>query len=385
MKLIYLSTALENSDFLYLESKTSRKPNPAGQNFHDKMIQAIGEIHPLKAYSLIPNQEGLISESSMEISKNLFWHYIEPMEGKIGRYLRQGDEMAKKILLDVPDLGEKDIVLYDSLNLSLAKAARHLKLKKSCKTVAILTDNPENITGAAKFYPKQCLSLSSSCDGYFALTEGLYSLFAKQEMPHLIRMGLMEPIPKMERPIEAPYLYYGGSLFIKDGTKALLDAYQSIQPNIDLVLAGHGNYEEECRKAAEANPRIHFLGQIGKQDHYAYLQHASLLLNPRIYRERLDKVSVPSKVLEYLASDAPILSSYSAPIFLAYGDSINLLENHGEDPTTALKSFFAQHISGQGEIVDIKKNRCSERLLANNGTAKIASDLISFCASLASQ
>ena len=385
MRIFYLSTALEDEDFNYLESKASKKPNPAGQNFHAKLLVALSDFSPVYAYSLIPNLENVLSEASLEKSKSLLWRYLEPMEGKIGRFLNQGRLIGKTILSEHSDLNENDILLYDSLNLSLAKAARFLKRKKACKTVAILTDDPQNITGAARFYVKQCLSLSASCNGYFALTEGLYNLFSKNGAPHLVKMGLMEELEKQESPIHAPYMYYGGALFVKDGTKALLDAYQSVRPNLDLVLSGHGAHQEECRKAAIENPRIHFLGQISKKEHYAYLQNATLLLNPRIFRKSLDKVSVPSKLLEYLASGVPILSTYSTPIFASFGNSINLLNNHGEDPTPALESFFQEHISEEGKLIGIVENHSAKELMAQNGVAKVASDLTSFCASLTSK
>lgn len=385
MRIFYLSTALEEGDFAILSEKAIHKPNPAGQNFHDKLINALSRFSSVESYSLIPSQEGWVKEKSFSPSSTLRRHYLEGASRKLPRFFLLPKSIERAIEKGCPDLGEGDVVCYDSLNLSLSKAAKLLKKRKGCKTIAILTDDPRNISGTKAFYQKRILANSSSCDGYFCLTEGLYRLFCKNGAPHLTKMGIVEGIGTMKSPLGKPYLYYGGALFAKDGTNALLKAYCLSKPNIDLLLAGHGPCEENCRIASKQNPRIHFLGQISKKDHYACLSNASLLINPRLYRESLDEVSIPSKVLEYLSSGRPILSTLSTPIKESYSSSINWLSEEGGDPTLALGDWFTKHIGKDGSLIDVIPNESAGQVKADLGPDAIGEALTSFCRSLGSK
>ncbi len=382
MRIFYLSNAIEDSDFALLDAKAIRKPNPAGQNFHNKLIHALAGFVQTEAYSLIPNQEGWIKEKTFDPYGPLRVHYLDGKGNKLYRYLSLPKKIAKKMNADFPDLGENDFILYDSLNLTLSKAAKTLAKKYGMKQIAILTDDPHNLSGTKKSYQKACVSLSSKADGYFALTKGLNTLFNRKNAPSLIKMGIVEDIPPCPSPLKVPYIYYGGALFVKDGTKALIDSYLVARPNIDLVIAGHGPYESILKEKCKLNKRVHFVGQITKQEHYAYLKNASLLINPRIYSKKLDEVSVPSKVLEYLASGSTILSTPSTSIFEAYASSINLLQNSGEDPTASLVRFYKEHIDKNGNIIRVKANMSPSSIKKDLGFYAIGKALIDFLTSL---
>ena len=382
MRIFYLSNAIEECDFALLNEKAVRKPNPAGQNFHNKLIHALALFSQTEAYSLIPNQEGWVKAKTFDPYRPLCVHYLEGSQSKLGRYLLMPQQIIKGIENDFPDISSEDCLIYDSLNLTLSKAAKLLCKKTGAKRVAILSDDPSNLTGTKRPYQQKVISLSKNADGYFTLTEGLNALFNAKGKPYLCKLGIVDKLPASPRPIEAPYIYYGGALFIKDGTKALIDSYLIAKPNIDLVIAGHGPYEAILKEKCKLSKRIHFLGQLSKAEHYSYLRHASLLVNPRIYSKKLDEVSVPSKVLEYLASESTILSTPSTPIFAEYGASINELENKGEDPTASLVAFCKEHIDKNGVILKVKPNLCPSRIEQELGPYAIGKALTDFIASL---
>ena len=382
MRIFYLSNAIEESDFALLNAKAVHKPNPAGQNFHDKLLHALAEFAQTEAYSLIPNQEGWVKAKSFDPYGPLRVTYLEGKASKVNRFLFFPKDIAKKIGEDFPDIGKDDAVLYDSLNLTLAKASKILKKKYGVKRVAILTDDPSNISGTKKTYQRTCLSLSSDADGYFSLTEGLVKLFDKVEAPSLIKMGIVDDVPPCPSPFSRPYIYYGGALFVKDGSKALIDSYLIARPNLDLVIAGHGPYEAILKEKCKLSDRVHFLGQIAKKEHYAYLKHAALLINPRLFSKKLDEVSVPSKVLEYLASGSTILSTPSTPILEHYENSINVLPNAGEDPTPRLVKFYKDHVADDGTLRNVKPNLSPMSIKKELGQYAIGKALCDFLTSL---
>ena len=370
MRIAYFTSHILPKDFQLLEAKASTKPNPAGQNFHGRLINAIAPFAEVQVISLIPNREGLISEGERN-ENGLAYRYVDSGNNKIARAILAPGRTAKQVSSPV------DVVIYDSLSITLAKAAKKAAKATGAKLVAICTDSPYNLTGTKKSYSDLLVSLSSNCDGYFCLTEGLNKLFNKRGAPSLIRMGIAEFPEKKESIGRAPYFYYGGALFIKDGTKAMIDAYNALKPDYDLVIAGHGTYEKEAEEASNANPRIHFLGQISKEENWDLECGASLLINPRLYRKDLDDVSIPSKVIEYLATGNPIVSTKSEDLKKAYPDDVNWIEDGAE-----LTKFLADHLDKNGKLMGLKENCAAKKLASVLGFKAIGEDITSFLQTL---
>ena len=351
MKIIYLTSSITAEDFALLEQKASIKPNPAGQNFHQRLIHALAKFAEVHVVSLVPNREGLLEEKSFE-EDGIRYTYVNPVNGEIKQILFGTSNIVKHVE------EQADVVIYDSLSLTIASASKAVAKKANAIRVAICTDSPFNITGANSFYQKQVLSLSSKADGYFCLTNGLNALFNKANKPSLIKPGIAEQIEVPANPHPRPYFYYGGALFVKDGTKALIDAYEGSNADYDLVIAGHGNYEEEVKRASSSDPRIRFLGQISKRDNAAYEANADLLINPRLYRQELDEVSIPSKLLEYLALGSRIVSTKSADLQLLFPDEINWIDDGSQ-----LSEFLNTHLDEQGKLKGVKENTGKEKVL----------------------
>ena len=351
MKIIYLTSSIIPSDFAYLEEKASIKPNPAGQNFHQRLIHALAKFNEVHVISLVPNREHIMEEKSFD-EDGIHYTYVNPINGRIQQILFSSSNIAKHVE------GKADVVIYDSLSLSIANASKAVARKAKAVRVAICTDSPFNITGANSFYHKQVLSLSGSANGYFCLTSKLNSLFNKNNKPFLIRPGIAEQMETLPNPHPRPYFYYGGALFVKDGTEALIQAYQGSNADYDLVIAGHGAYEGEVKKASLSDPRIRYLGQISKKDNAAYEANADLLINPRLYNPSLDEVSIPSKLLEYLALGSRIVSTKSAGLQALFPDEINWMED-GSD----LLSFLRSHLDEHGKLNGVQENTAKQKVL----------------------
>ena len=366
MKVAYLTTHILPEDFKILEEKAAIKPNPAGQNFHGRLIKTLSGFADVSVISLVPNREGIIPNCVKE-SNGIKYTYINAKKSKIHRLLFAPLAIAKAIGDDV------DVVIYDSLSIPLAKAAHRCKAKK----VAIATDSPYNITGLKPSIADLVVSVSSACDGYFCLTEGLNKLFNKNGAPSLIKMGVAEIEKPAKTNARPPYFYYGGALFVKDGTEALIEAYNALKPDYDLVIAGHGAYEQQVEEAAKNNPRICFLGQISKEENREYEMGASLLINPRLYRKELDEVSIPSKVIEYLGTAAPIVSTKSADLQQAFPDDVNWISDG-----RLIQEFLEAHLDKNGKLIGLKKNKAAERLSNLLGQEAVGKDFSAFLQTL---
>ncbi len=361
MRILYLTTALDQQNFNALCAASAKKPNPAGQNFHRKMIEALRLSEEIEVLSLVPS-----SFHPVEVDGFL---YAEKDAIPCFRAKR----IAEKTL-DIQKTFPFEVILYDSLQVALAKASLVLSKKLHLPRVAICTDNPTLISGVPASYPKRVLSLSQDADGYFALTGDLNKLFNPSQKPSLIQMGVVEEIPSSLSLWDKPYLYFGGALYKRYGTDALLDAFQKANPDYDLLISGHGPEEATIREAAKKNSRIRFLGQVSTEKHYGYLNNASLLINPRPYDEQLERYSVPSKLLEYLCSGAPIVSTKNNTVFAQYGESINEAED--------LYAFLEKHLNKQGKFNKLKPNLAKEKVLKDLGLESTGKAFADFLTSL---
>lgn len=373
--IVYLTTSLVEEDYLFLCEHTSRKPNPSNQNFHYKYIQAVSKFADnLTVISLVPNKEKILTKSENIISSSFKYKYVYP-----GNKIYNSLSLSNKIFKEVKGLNP-DIVIYDSLNLTLAKVASKLS-RANIKTLAMLTDDPNNISNAPSYYKKKVISYSSKAYCYLALTSKLNEIYNKNYRPYLIKEGIVETIEKPAKLHQKPYIYYGGALFIKDGTKDLIDAYLESKPNYDLVISGHGNYVNEVKEAANKNPSIKFLGQVSKQDNYAYEAHAALVINPRIYNACLDEVSIPSKVVEALSISDFVASSLSTPLKEKFDKSINEISS-STNPTL---DFFKNHLDEHGNLINLKKNESKKDVISMYGIDAISASLKEFLETIISK
>ncbi len=360
MKIFYLTTAIKNDSFDLL-IKRGEKINPAGQNFHAKLIEGLKEIANLEAYCLPPTQSQINNEASYN-----YFIYKNRILKKIFAVNQIKNSIKKRIK-------KEDIILFDSLSFQLSKVANYFS-KKGYKAVAFLTDNPFNITGLKKSCAKKIIKNVSISKGSISLTKDLIKLFALEEKPSLEIQGVMDEFVPSERKEESPYIYFAGALFEKYGVKDLLNAFLKTNPDYKLLIAGHGDMENELACISKSNAKIKYLGQISKEENYAYEHFASLVINPRPYPSIYDPYSIPSKLIEYLCLSKCVCSTYSTPLDKYFKNHINLIDGSIED-------FFLSHLNQNKKFINLKENDPFKNLKifeANN----VCNSIFSFLKSL---
>ena len=381
MKVFYFSNHIGDIDFNLLVKNVQRKPNPAGQNFHGKLIASLAKGYEVTCFSIVPSAEEGFKRKAGIKGDGIPHYYFYPPKHKILPPAFTMPRKILKLLLDkFPSVkGDEVIVVYDTLNITLARAAKIVSKKLKCPKIAICTDDPYNISEVGEHYIDAVLHYSKDADGYFCLTDGLNSLFNKTDKPHVVHMGIAEDLDVEPIKLDKPYIYYGGALFYKDGTDALLEAYQEASPNCLLVLSGHGPSKKKANEFAEKNNNIVFLGQISKEENCRYQKGAELCINPRLYRKYLDEVSVPSKMIEYLVNAKSIASTLSTPLKKAYGNNIEWLESTPEIAPKQIYDYLKSHLDKNGNLINLKPNLAREDVLASLGfeaTCKKFSELV---------
>jgi glycosyltransferase involved in cell wall biosynthesis len=107
-----------------------------------------------------------------------------------------------------------------------------------------------------------------------------------------------------------------------------------------LSIYGRGPIEELVRGRAEANPSLSFGGLLGEKELAQAYARADLLVNPRPTSEEFVRYSFPSKLLEYLSTGTPVLSTRLASIPAAYDDCLYWCDDDAEAIATRISEVL---------------------------------------------
>ena len=149
-------------------------------------------------------------------------------------------------------------------------------------------------------------------------------------------------------PMSEPYALYLGKLAPNKGTERLVEIAERAALDWPLVIAGDGPDREALAAAAQRSNRdVRLLGWIDRDQTFAWLAHASMLIFPSRGPESLSRV-----LLEASALGVPIAAMNTG----GTGDIVK------HDETGLLSTTF------DGLATDVKRLRADEQLRSRLGT-----------------
>lgn len=164
------------------------------------------------------------------------------------------------------------------------------------------------------------------------------------------------------------YVAYLGSINQqKDGVLTLVNSFIKVvekYPEMHLVIAGAGSEEEKNElmtliNQLKLNDNVHYLGRISSSEILVLFQGASLLASCRTNSYQ-NEYSFPTKVVEYLASGKPVVTTAPGDLNIYLKDRVNAFVVSGSD-----KEAFAP------KIIEVLDNYEFALEVAQNGQALI--------------
>lgn len=364
-KVIYFTNAVSQTTFKEYLSNWRVSPNLSNQNFHNKLIKAVSSQDKVEVISIRPINKNYVSNKLPQLVENEYnisWRYPKVSTNKISKILF----LNKRIKDVLSNINKDDVILVDTLNLSLLKSAVSLAKRKHIKIFGICTDNPFNISFTSNYYKNKLIKLGRSLDGYIVLTKAINDLYNVKNKPYIQIDGVSEEYIDNSKPlIKDKYIYFGGSLMEEYGVYSLIEAYKSINPkDIKLVLCGHHVNIDQLNKAIKDNKNIIFLGAVNYEDNLNLIKHSLFSVNPRPINPKIDEYSIPSKTLECLSLgvinitvDNPLLkehykdyiiwskSSSKEDLIAAINKALNLSKEEKDKLTKQAKEIVLQRTS----------------------------------------
>jgi len=368
MKILYVSGAMKDGDFNIYVKNAKYHINPSNQNFHYRFLKALATQTAVTALTLRPFTKGLFDfqelKSEVAMDGNITFEYFPDKAGRIYKLWHRSQNLTKRLSDEIKTLGKDVIILVDAMKFVLAKATLKAAKKNGISVFAIVTDNPHLLSNESRFYVRAIKSLYQKYDGFITLSSGLNELANKKNKPSYVFSGFAEALPELTKPETKPYFFFGGALYERYGVLNMIEAFRQIKTDRELLIAGHGPLIARIQEITKEDTRIHYLGMLSREEVHKYEQHADLNINPRLFDENLDKYSVPSKVLEYLASGAPLLSTLHSALRDEFcGEAIWVKDGSVDELRKAMNLFLNVHND------DMKKKAllAKEKVLAKYG------------------
>ena len=364
MRIIYLTTSVCEDDYNEFAKLWKITLNSSNQNFHNKMIRALSQYHPVDVISLRPFSRTKCRVQKLQKEKtvkgNVTYHYLAV--GGISVFRTSSFKKQAVRVLNSMDL-EDAIILSDTINPKAITVANHLKKKFSIPEIGICTDSPSNISNTRRSYTLYLMKKTSDLDGYIGLTKELTDLFNKENRPSMVIEGLVED--ELPKPIEnqyGDYLFFGGALMRRYGVYDLIKSFKKIDNSqLKLLICGHHADEEGLRKAMKGDKRIVYLKHLPVKRVLQLEMNALANINPRPFSEDLDRYSIPSKTIEYLSSGRPTISVKNSKLQKKFMEEIIWSKSSSEDELlTAINRLLALNKNEQRDL----GKRAQEKVLS---------------------
>ena len=342
MKIIYITTSLEENDYIEFNKLWTVSLNPSNQNFHNKMIRSFALSNPVEVISIRPFSKAKceikVLKADTKVLGNITYNYLKIKRNKLFRLhslKSQVKDLVEKIKTD------DSIIITDTINPKCVSVTNYIQKKFNIPAIGICTDSPSNITGTNRSYTLYLLRHCSKLDGFITLTEGLNLLFNQNNKDHITIEGIVESKDvDASTSVEGKYIFFGGALLPRYGVYNLIDAFKNIEDkDVSLLICGHHGNEEQIENAINGDARIKYLGTLPVKEVLVLEKNALANINPRPFTQDLDRLSIPSKTLEYLASGALTISVRNTELEKVFKDcAIWAKSGNVKDLETSIKT-----------------------------------------------
>lgn len=206
-----------------------------------------------------------------------------------------------------------------------------------CKSVAIIADLPFDgyvFKGWKGFLQRMDFFVQthiiSKFSGVIALTPRIIDDFCPL-LPSIIIEGGIEIEEQTEfrnlKKSDHVVCLYSGALNEINGISLLLESFSLIlNSNFRLWIFGDGPLSTLVEQAVMVDKRIIYWGKIANDQVKKYQKEATILINPRISNNKITNYTFPSKLLEYMSSGRPVISTKLSGIPKDYYKHLILLE-----------------------------------------------------------
>jgi len=252
--------------------------------------------------------------------------------------------------------GERNkVILLHGVHSAYMYAALAIRLFFSIQIVTLVTDPPGVLLSGEgrlikilKKLDVEIIRKALQCmDGQITLTTQLAKYYAPR-VPAIVVEGILydgdyaeckgvDATPQEGENGHNFVFLYAGGLTVEYGVELLLQSFLQIkEPSLRLWILGKGELEAKIKDACCEDARITFMGYCPPSEVKRLCSEATVLINPRPSNQSFIQFSFPSKIIAYMASGRPVISTRLPGIPEEYFQYLILLENETPEDLSAL-------------------------------------------------
>jgi glycosyltransferase involved in cell wall biosynthesis len=284
-----------------------------------------------------------------------------------------------------------DAVLVHGVHSAFLWLALGLGKRHGIPTVAVLTDAPSlhtkfdnALTSLLKRLDRRLiLAALRRLDGVVALTPGLSELAAGR--PAMLMEGIaISPRDVDGAPLrtvdDLPRVVYAGGLSAEYGVLDLLDSVEQASEVWTLEFFGRGPAVAAIQEAERQGLRVAYRGSVAPDEMARVYASSDVLVNPRPPHGALAHQAFPSKLLEYLASGVPVVTTELPTLPRDYLDHVTLAASSPPGLAAAIDGLVRAGSPSRERLGSDAK----EFILRTRGVERQGERLKSFIADLSS-
>ncbi len=393
MKLLYFGTLCAKESFEKIVIKSKIKPSAAPYTFESQLMDSLLNNNELQitAYAIpivasFPNGSMFWWKGKVEkYNDKLNIKWLSAINFHIVKYftLAHSAKRALKNWLEKNKDEKNKCVLLYSLYLPVAVQIIKQCKKYGCKAIVIVPDLPKHMYKSngksiiykiySYLYNFRAESVQYLFDGYILFTNQMSEKLSCKNnyivIEGIIDSTIFEKYKNVTK-CDTRSIMYAGALEKRNGIEELLKAFSLIDGNFELWLFGDGDYVSKIKEWQKTDKRIKYFGRVNRETVLEYEKRAFLLTNIRLNDDEYIKYSFPSKTLEYMASETPLIMTKMEGIPKEYYKYVYVIED-----IKYLKDVLQKRLSSS-KFHEMEFGKRASRFILENKTSQIQSKKI---------
>lgn len=334
---IYIGTAASPNKLEYCKKKSKLDSSFVQQKWDFSLCKEFSLIkkNSFKAISfqaipVFPIGKPIYLKRNSEIIESLCIDYIGCSNLPLFKQITSSNNLYKS-LKSICKQNDDIVIITHCLYPQSFKAIKRLKKKfNNVIVVSLIPDLPEfsyPIWGKKHkflfrlwtFFNKSKFTIKSIPNAYICFVKTQMDFLDNKpfiELNGIADVDFIDKVPSNGTPMDQmnkKILLYAGSINSDSGVKELIDGFIRFNnSNYELHLYGNGNYVENLKQNKFEG--VFYKGQVGYQEIINLEKNAFMLINPRPTKENYSRYSFPSKLLEYMCTKTPILTTSLLPL-----------------------------------------------------------------------
>lgn len=334
MNIFYMSTAMPDKIYEYIvDNCNAFKPTYSGVGFDRNIAEGLSNLSMLEVISLAPipsypKYKYLVWKRKMEKQNNIDYYMPAMLNIPIFKEIWFMISAFKLIIKWFRKINTNDkVIIISGLYRCYMVPASIAKYIFGVKIYAVVPDIPEIMSTYRNDYSKIRRLLNKveikigkrfrkRIDGFILLTEHMNSQVNNCNVPYLVVDGMIKMSQlSMEDQIrnsvtKEKTIMYAGKLSKQFGVDKLISAFLLANiENTTLLLYGDGDYISNIKNIVTENQNIVYGGVVSHDEILKEERRVDLLVEPRPSDLILSKMAFPSKIIEYMASGTPVLTT----------------------------------------------------------------------------